>query len=207
MRRTLALLFMLSGTAFAEEGGDPDALIARGHYARGAASYDAGHYAEALVEFEAAHQAKALPAFDYNIAKCLDRLGRRSEALAAYERYLKVASDVEENVAAVREHTALLRHELQEVVVSATPPERRPRYTVPGAVAGGALVFAAIGAGLLGSASAGYHDLSSSCSPSCTPSSWSSLPAREHAGEVLLGIAGAVAVVDIVLWVRAARRK
>ncbi len=217
MRRTLTLLFMLSGTAYADAQ-DPDDLIARGHYARGAVSYEAGHYAEALAEFEAAHQAKALPAFDYNIASCLDRLGRKGDALAAFERYLKVASDAA-NAAAVRERVALLRHELQEakpevvvpqIAVTAAPTPEAPRarrYIVPGTVGGGALVFAAIGAGLLGSASVGYHDLSSSCSTGCPPSSWSSLPAREHAGEALLGIAGAVAIVDVVLWVRAARRK
>lgn len=209
--RTIAFVLsvFISAPAFAQS---PEDMIARGHYARGATAYDEGHYDEALREFEAAHAAEPLPAFDYNVARCLDRLGRRAEALAAYERYILVAPKAD-NLAEVSERVALLTHELAEVqprpaLVFQLPSRPSPRrWIVPGALGGGALFFVAVGAGLLGSASASYHDLSSTCAPSCAPSLWSGLPAREHAGEALLGVAAVAAVVDVALIVRAARRK
>jgi hypothetical protein len=41
-----------------------------------------------VAAFERANAATPRPAFDYNIARCYDRLGRWKEALQFYERYL-----------------------------------------------------------------------------------------------------------------------
>ena len=37
--------------------------------------------------------ARSLPAFDFNIARCLDRLERYEDAVAAYRRYLAASPD------------------------------------------------------------------------------------------------------------------
>src|SRR5207247_2417653 len=66
---------------------DPDTEAARRHLDHGAELYSRREYAEALGEFETANRIKPLPAFDYNIARCLDRLERWAAAADAYERY------------------------------------------------------------------------------------------------------------------------
>jgi tetratricopeptide (TPR) repeat protein len=232
MRYVLALLLLLPSLAFADIPPVPDDTLARGHYVRGAEAYNAGRYEEALVEFEAAHHVRPMSAFDYNIAKCLDRLNRRAEAVEAYGKYLRNAPP-DDTAAETRARIEKLQHEIRDaekppapaivpaivapvitppapsaVVFSVTlPPRPSPRrFILPGAVGGGALALAAIGAGLLGSTASAYGSLDGSCAPNCSTGSWASLPAREHAGEALLGIAGAVAIVDVVLWVRAMKR-
>lgn len=216
MRTTLALglSMLLTGQALAEDS--PESMIARGHYKRGAAAYENQWYEDALHEFEAAHAAEPLPALDYNIARCLDHMGpsRRAEALAAYERFLRVdPAAASPGNAEVYQRIAILKHELAEapvaVVVVQAQPERPPahRWLIPGATGGGALAFAIVGGALVGSAASSFHHLSSTCSPACSSGSWSSLPAREHAGEALLGIAAAALVVDVYLLIRTARHK
>ena len=220
MRRTLAFGLALTFTTptLAQEAPPaPDNLIARGHYARGAEAYKDNRYEEALHEFQAAHAAEPLPAFDYNIARCYDRLGRKPEALAAYQRFITTVPD-DSHAVEVRERLAHLQRELAEqptpvtttVALPAPPPPPRAnphRWVAPGIVGGLTLAFAATGAGLLGSSEVTYHNLASSCSPTCAPSSWSNLAAKDHAGEALLGIAAVGLAVDVVLLVRAARRK
>lgn len=67
---------------------DPDTEIAQRRFQRGATLYAEGRYEEAIVEFKAARVVKPLPALDYNIARCLDRLERWSDAIKNYEAYL-----------------------------------------------------------------------------------------------------------------------
>ena len=223
MRRTLAfgLVLTFASPLFAQEAPPaPADLIARGHYARGAEAYKDNRYEDALREFQAAHAAEPLPALYYNIARCFDRLDRKSEALTAYRRFLsRLPNDPQ--AAEVQGRIAQLQHELAAEAVAfvpptvlvsaptAPPPPRATshRWVAPGIVGGLALAFAATGAGLLGSSEASYHSLASSCSPACAPSSWSNLAAKDHAGEALLGVAAVGLAVDVALLVRAARRK
>ncbi len=81
------------------------------------------------------------------------------------------------------------------------PQDARRRHLAPAIVAGATALVAAIGAGLRINAQVQYGNLEGSCSPSCDRSQWSGLPAREYAGDALLGVAAALAVVDIALWV------
>lgn len=206
MRLLLAALLLLAPSlTFA----DVDA--ARLRYEAGAALYEATRYEAALREFEAAQAMEPRPALVYNIARCLDRLGRRQEAATAYERFLRG----EEAIGAHADEARLRLAELARmpaptpstVAPSSPPPTKRRRYLGPGILVGGALALAIIGAGLTGSALADYNQLSSSCAPNCQSSTWQGLPARERAGEALLGIAGAALVADVVWFVIVARRK
>lgn len=213
----LTPVLALAGTAF--EGEE-----AREHYTRGVVLYEATRYEAALREFEVAQALEPHADLIYDLARCLDRLDRRAEAVAAYRQYLIKSPDAD-NVAAVLARVTALEPAAAAVPVTAatttpataitTPhtteprpkPQTRRPYLVPGLVGGSALAVAAIGAGLLGSAVAEFHSLDSSCAPTCSSSSWSSLPAREHAGDALLGIAGAAAVVDVVLFVVEAKKR
>lgn len=216
MKRIALALFLAASTAHAQAPLDANELIARGHFKRGLTAYNAARYEEAKAEFETANAAKPQPALVFNIARCLDALGRKTEAVTEFRHYLDLDSDAD-NAAAVRARVDVLEHQTtvvvpvqtqavvtSPVVVSAAvsaPPGIPSRHVIPYVVGGGALALAAVGAGLLGSAAASFHDLQGSCGAGCSPSAWSGLPAREHAGEALLGVAGAVAIVDVVLWV------
>jgi len=184
-----------------------DEESARDHFQRGQLLYDGSRYEAALHEFEVAYATQPVPALLYDIARCLEQLGRKAEAAQAYERFLESSPEAE-NASEIRARIDDLRKPVEAVTLSRvnlSPPPKH-RYVAPGVVAGGALALGVIGAGLLGSAAHDYGALRSSCLPTCSTSSWSALPAHEHAGEALLGIAGAALVVDVVLWVRAARR-
>jgi tetratricopeptide (TPR) repeat protein len=90
----LGAVLGVGGTAQARRADlDPDTEIAKRHFAIGVSAYNAGSYVAALKEFEAAHEVKPLPAFEFNIARCLDRLERFEEALAAYRRFVAHTSN------------------------------------------------------------------------------------------------------------------
>jgi tetratricopeptide (TPR) repeat protein len=216
MRHLLLALFLVSpAIAYADE--DTDTAIARQHFAKGSELYEAGLFAEAVKEFEAAHDVKPLPAFDYNIGKCFDRLEQWSRAVEAYERYL-ASGPTDLSSADVNERLSVLRHRLTESRETAPSalelkasvplaPRRMHRFVAPAALGGGALVFGAIGAGLLGSAAHSFGELRSSCAPYCPASAGETIQPRAIAGDVMLGITGVALVVDVALWVRAARRR
>ena len=86
------LAFALAGTPARAED-DADTEVARRLFKEGRDLYGRGDYEKALAAFEKARTAKPLPAFDYNIARCHDRLGRWTEALAAYVRFVASTPD------------------------------------------------------------------------------------------------------------------
>jgi tetratricopeptide (TPR) repeat protein len=60
-------------------------------YEKGRAYFQIGEYQKALEAFKAAHVEKADPAFLYNIAECHRQLGDSANALAFYQRFLRLA--------------------------------------------------------------------------------------------------------------------
>src|SRR6185295_12886613 len=89
----LTLLLALAAPTARADDDDPDTELARRLFKEGSALYMAGDYQKALERFERARQAKPAAAFDFNIARCHDRLGRWTEALAEYERFIATATD------------------------------------------------------------------------------------------------------------------
>lgn len=61
---------------------------AKAAYKAGKAKMDAGNYAGAITDFQLADTSWPGAAPKYNIAFCLDKLGRNSEAVAAYRRFI-----------------------------------------------------------------------------------------------------------------------
>jgi tetratricopeptide (TPR) repeat protein len=88
-----AIILCWTGEAGAQAPAAANAAAARAHYQKGLRQYEVGNYEEALAEFRAAHLAKADPAFIYNAAQCLRRLGRSSESLLLYRRFLSLSPD------------------------------------------------------------------------------------------------------------------
>lgn len=218
----LPLLARAGGEAPAE---DPDTEVARRHFARGSEFYRAGQYDQALKEFEASRRVKGLAPLDYNIGRCLDRLERYPEAIAAYRRYLDAASHAPDLVE-VRERVSVLEQRLAEedaaqarpppplppppqlVVVDAPPLRRHGSFLAPGLVAGLAVASAVAALGLYyGSVVPDYDALlsgPSSCRP-CTPDQYAGVQSRAYATYALGAIAGVAAAVDVVLWIVQAR--
>jgi tetratricopeptide (TPR) repeat protein len=213
--RVIVLMVAL-GTVARAQLADPDTEAARRHYLRGDEEYQAGRYTTALREFELGRALKPLPAFDFDIARCLDRLERWREAADAYERYLAIAPDVPDaaelraRARALRARAASLSPQAIALVHDAPRPIDRPPRKVyrPAAFAMGAVTIAlgAVGGGLLGSVESGFRDLQADCRlRACGPADWASLEARADAGYALLGLAGAAMIVDVALAVRAAK--
>lgn len=225
---------LLSSTARAQPAMDPDAEVARRDYQKGVAAYDHGDYEQALSAFRAAQQIHPSPDFDYNIARCLDWLGRWSEAADAYERFVSSQPNAPD-AATLRERIGILRARAanpasptpaasppapphpaalpaQALALAPVPEERssQGRLRVAAWIVGaGAVALAATGAGVYYSAWPDYTARRSSCQGQCSPESLTQLSDRVHGAEigagVLYGLAGAAAVTDVVLWVLSAR--
>ena len=90
-RSIVACLLVLLSARFAVAQDDKTER-ARIHLKAAIAYYDEARYEDAAREMEAAYALKPLPDLQYNLAQCYERLGRYSDAAAAYERYLKANS-------------------------------------------------------------------------------------------------------------------
>jgi hypothetical protein len=77
----IALCLALAAPARADD--DPDVEVARRRFQRGTKHYERREYAKALAKFEAARMVKPLPPFDFNIARCHDRMERYREVRGA----------------------------------------------------------------------------------------------------------------------------
>src|SRR5436309_2186453 len=111
--RHIAVLGFLFFSAFAllpapARADDPDTEIARRHFGKGSELYKKGDYAGALKEFQSARVIKPAPGFDFNIARCLDRLERWNDAIVAYERFVATATNPAEKNEA-KERVRILR--------------------------------------------------------------------------------------------------
>ncbi|MEO6953114.1 MAG: hypothetical protein ABI321_15040 [Polyangia bacterium] len=189
----------------ADEPRDPDTEIAQRHFRLGARHYEESQYALAIVEFEAARRTKAFPELDYDIARCHDRMEQPQAAVDAYERFLRA----QPNAPQAQEVTERIRVLRERLTADVDARRYRRRYVASAAVGGAAVVLAAIGAGLAGSVSNDLSNLKADWLASPThelQDRGHALEARANAGYALLGVAGAVAVVDIALWIVAARR-
>jgi hypothetical protein len=76
----------------------------------------------------------------------------------------------------------------------------------PIAVGGGALLLGIVGAGLLGSAASDFHGYQANCPAPCDQTVWGGSQSKLYASYALLGLAGAAAVADVVLWALTVRR-
>lgn len=77
----------------------PDADAPRGSdaqelFRQGREAFANGDYEPAKKRFEAAFAADARPEILYDIGACLEKMGRREEAAATYERYLRADKDI-----------------------------------------------------------------------------------------------------------------
>jgi tetratricopeptide (TPR) repeat protein len=102
---------------------------ARDHFKKGERLYRIAEYEAALTEFKAGFVMLGDPVFIYNIAQCHRQLGRTTEAIDFYERYLR-ASPEAGNRAEVERRLRDLRAS-QATASPSRPPSEPPLVPPP----------------------------------------------------------------------------
>jgi tetratricopeptide (TPR) repeat protein len=203
-RVAAGVLALTLGAAEVRAVEDPDTEIAKRHFAAGAALYDRGLYKDAIVEFSAARDVKPAPAFDFNIARCYDRLERTREAVEWYERYI-ATNPPEGGDGGARERLALLKTRVDK-------DRQRVRYSVavPAVVGGAALAFWVAGGVLYGIAGSEFDsdkkDKGCGTKVICGSDVWGGTQTKERAGIGLMVTGGVLTAVDVALWAAWRRR-
>ncbi len=226
MSRAIALCLAVVALPLAAAAADEDLDVtrARERFTVGQGKFNTGDYAGALKEFETARLIKAVPEFDYNIGICLEHLGRYREAIDALTAYLSstvdpaAVNETKQRIARLEE--ALAREQAQKkdaqapaaapLVYVAPAPPPSPSYAAPVGVGVAALALAAVGVALVAPVFHEYSLVSSEWDRSPSPTLAQEadyLKTRLEVGYAMLGVAGAVAIVDIILWARAGRRE
>jgi tetratricopeptide (TPR) repeat protein len=169
--------------------------LARAHFGRGSELYLSGRHEQAIAEFEIARRYHRSPVFDYDIGRCLEALGRRAEAIVAYERFRNApgvidTGDVDARLSALRARAS-----------------QRP-YLGPGLLLGGALALGVASASVYASAAADFdaHVGTPGCMP-CSDEIIASIERRQVASQVLLGVAIGVSFADVIWFGVVAQRR
>jgi len=198
-------------------GEDPDTTRARERFKLGQDKFTAGDYAGALKEFEVARMIKALPELDYNIGVCHEHLGQYREAIGALSAYMAstvdpaIITETRAKIAALEQKVAAANAppapQTIVLVAPAAPPP--PSYALPASMGVAALAIAAVGVALVAPVPHEYNDLSAAWDQAPSPSLSAAadyLKTRLEVGYALFAVAGAVAIIDVILWARASRR-
>ena len=158
MTRRLALALALCCASIAARADELTLEIAQERFREGVALYERGEYEAAIRAFESARSAESLPALDLNIGRCLEKLERYGDAIAAYQRYVRDSNDTDERAAAQRE-IEILRSKMQTPVqhpalaLANELPAREPvpaykRWWVWATAVGVVMVGVAVGLGV-----------------------------------------------------------
>lgn len=178
----LALLVAL-GLAGPSRAAPSDATLARAKalYAAGLADFDAGRFAQAEAEFQAGYVLQPRPLFLFNAAQAARRAGRPDEALALYQKFVRLDPNAPERGEADR-HIA----ELEPLAPRPAPaPEVTPPASPPAPAAPAPAPVARPAAQPAPTAAAAAP----------RPGSWH----RDPLGGALLGVGTAVLVAGAVL--------
>jgi tetratricopeptide (TPR) repeat protein len=214
---SLWLALCAAPAAWADPQLTPDEEVARREYRAGADAYERSEYAEALEHFTTARAARSLPALDYNIGRCLDRLGRWNDATTAYERYLAAMpaadnrAEVQARIVELRKRVTVTTGVLASPTPAPIPAPREHRLRLPaGLLLGGALLVEIAGSAVYGVTYRDYATRRDACNGQCPPMSLTGLRSEVNKGQigsgVLWGIGSAALVADVVLWIVDARR-
>jgi tetratricopeptide (TPR) repeat protein len=104
---------------------DPNFERAKEAYRRGTELYAEAKFEEALASFQEAATLYASPDFQFNIAKCYERLGNFEEAIRSYEIYLRTAEEIDDR-ALIEASIADLKKRIEERDAAANQPEPEP---------------------------------------------------------------------------------
>jgi tetratricopeptide (TPR) repeat protein len=137
--RPLLIFFLLCAAQVRAAPATPesqDLTRARADYELGTRYWDLGQYDKALDAYRSAYAHRADPALLFNVAQCLRKLRRPSEALDQYRSYLRRAprspkrADVERIMKQLEEEIAAAPPTAPPPVIAA-PPLPQPAPSVP----------------------------------------------------------------------------
>lgn len=113
----------LDPLAAAAQDAGGDTTRARARFAEGLRYYDGGDWARALDAFRAAYTARPHPSVLVNIANCYVRLGRPTQAVPNFARYLSESGDAveAERRAEIEQALAEARASIARLSITATP--------------------------------------------------------------------------------------
>lgn len=169
--------------------------------ARGLAAYEAGQYLDALDAFDRAWAIRKVPRLRYNSARCLERLGRRAEALEAYRAFVALPDTTAEERIKAKGQIEALERELQPPPALVAP--------APAPESGHTLSWVLFGTGVAGTAAAvglgvltrSTHAEFEAAADVATKSALASEGRRSAiAADIALGAAVACVVAGVITW-------
>ncbi|RLB52574.1 MAG: hypothetical protein DRJ42_14450 [Deltaproteobacteria bacterium] len=208
-----------------EAGGEdaqPGDAEARGLFEAGQVAFEDGRFEEAFDRFLRSYELSGRGVLLYNLATCLDRLGRYGEAKEYYERYLTDTEGAPNRSYVERRLEILSEHETGEAIEESAPPEDQ---AVPqpegsdvstsaapegGTPIGPIVLFSVAGASLIGAvttallANAKYGDLEASCPggicDETARSDYDTLGTLTLTADVLFAVSAASAIGGLLWW-------
>jgi tetratricopeptide (TPR) repeat protein len=205
------------------EVGPPDRAVEA--YRRGTELYNNAQFEEALAAFQEAATLYASPDFQFNIAKCYERLGKLEEAKRHYETYLNTADDSSDR-AVVESTIKDLERRIEAEKIKVVPelePETYippvPKTSPPLLITGSVLLVVGVGVGLGGGLGFGLPvsrdnatlgDVANGNPDRLTFAEADEIADRARGKQtielVMIGVGGALAIVGVALVV-AGRKK
>ena len=216
----LATMLVHPETVRAQADGDARALFVQGD-----AAYAEGRYETALTLFQEAYALSERPALLYNLANVLERLGRTQEAIDHLRRFEEHAAEAQREIIHRRmqalesrlavEREAAAKRELEASLARDwdTPaPRAAPSLLVPwGGILSSSAALLLLGGGIALGAGGRSMDVRAfgSCAaagngavcPATVASDLSSAQAFALSADIAFGIAGALAITSIMLFV------
>jgi tetratricopeptide (TPR) repeat protein len=145
MLRAVFALVLLFAPARADEEATADVVTSRRHFDAGARAYEEGDFRRALEEFLTAQRLHPVPAFDFNIARCHDKLKQYDDAIALYRRYLSANPP---DADWVRKRVTELDQIVQASKPAPPPPKKHTLAIVLGVVGGVVVLGTVVGLGI-----------------------------------------------------------
>lgn len=127
------LLFMLTPAAWADDPAltPPKDQDARLHFKQGNRFYRIRKFEEAIAEYQTGAMTEPAPVFDYNLGQCYRQLGKYTDAIWHYERFLKNGQPENELQALVTDFLRQMHAELDRKASTQPPTDIAPEPGPP----------------------------------------------------------------------------
>lgn len=129
----ILLLSILAPTAQADDSAMPADANALAHYTQGNRLYRLRKFDDAIAEYQAGAMIESASVFDYNLGQCYRQLGKYTEAIWHYERFLRNGPPDKERRALVTGFLSQMRAELERKAMTQPPTDISPDPTPPAA--------------------------------------------------------------------------
>ncbi|MEJ7598498.1 MAG: hypothetical protein WKG01_11360 [Kofleriaceae bacterium] len=136
----LSAILLLPSTSSAQAAdrslSKPREAKAREHLVHGNSLYAVREFEKAVSEYKAGALAEAAPVFDYNLGQCYRLLGRYSDAIWHYDRFIRAGKPGEKLLGHVTNFIAQMKAELDKKAMTQPPVEAAADGTAPSSKTG-----------------------------------------------------------------------